>query len=200
MDKVQQKQIVEALLFAAREPISAAKLAELTPHLKAAQARELIAQLDAEYKSQNRGIEIWEVAGGFQIRTRQELATYIRQLHKERPLRLSRAALETLAVVAYRQPITRAEIEHIRGVEAGPVLRALAERELVRIAGHRETPGRPMLYATTKRFLETFSLNKLEDLPTLREMEELLPPPETQPAPAAASAAAPAAPAEIPPQ
>ena len=106
------------------------------------------------------------------------MAPYLRALHRERALRLTRAALETLAVIAYRQPVTRAEVEHVRGVDAGAVLKSLVDRKLVRIAGHREVPGRPLVYATTKRFLEVFGLLKLDDLPTLREVEELLPPPD----------------------
>lgn len=175
MERTRQKQIVEALIVAAAEPITAAKISEITPHVKPAQARALVAELANEYTEQERGFEIWEVAGGYQIRTRQDLSSYVRQLQKERPMRLSRAALETLSVVAYKQPITRAEIENVRGVEVGPVVRSLVDRDLIRIAGHREVPGRPMLYATTKRFLEVFGLKKLEDLPTLREIEELLP-------------------------
>jgi segregation and condensation protein B len=136
-----------------------------------------VTELGREYEEQGRAFEIWEVAGGYQLRTRPEYASYLRLLHRERPLRLSRAALETLAVVAYRQPVTRAEIEAVRGVEVDAVIRSLLDRQLVRIAGHREVPGRPMLYATTKRFLEVFGLGRLDDLPTLREMEELLPPP-----------------------
>ena len=98
----------------------------------------------------------------------------MQRLEQERPARLSRAALETLAVVAYRQPVTRAEIEHVRGVDCGPVLRSLLERHLVRIAGHRDVPGRPMLYGTTRRFLEVFGLASLEDLPSLRDLDELV--------------------------
>ena len=175
MERTRQKQIVEALILGSSEPITAAKIAEITPHVKPAQARALVAELANEYKEQDRGVEIWEVAGGYQIRTRPDLANYVRQLQKERPLRLSRAALETLSVIAYKQPITRGEIENVRGVEAGPVVRSLVDRDLVRIAGHREVPGRPIIYGTTKRFLEVFGLNKLDDLPTLREIEELLP-------------------------
>lgn len=175
MERTRQKQIVEALIIAAGEPITAAKIAEIVPRLKPAQARALLAEIANDYTEQERGIEIWEVAGGFQVRTRQDLSNYVRQLQKERPARLSRAALETLSVVAYKQPVTRAEIEHIRGVEVGPVMRSLVERDLVRIAGHREVPGRPMIYATTKRFLEVFGMKNLDDLPTLREIEELLP-------------------------
>ena len=101
---------------------------------------------------------IEEVGGGYQLRTLPELAPYVQQLEPVPPLRMSRAALETLAIIAYKQPVTRAEIEHVRGVDAGPLLRGLLERRLVRIAGHREVPGRPILYATTPRFLEIFGL------------------------------------------
>lgn len=174
MDRENQKQIVEALIVAAEEPVSAARLADVVPGLTPAKARDLVAELGREYEEQHRAFEIWEVAGGYQIRTRQDFAPYLRQLQKERPLRLSRAALETLAVIAYRQPVTRAEIEHVRGVDVGAVLRSLVDRKLVRIAGHREVPGRPMLYGTSRRFLEVFGLSKLDDLPTLREIDELV--------------------------
>ncbi len=192
MDRDAQKRIVEALVLGAPEPVSAAKLAEVVPGLEADEAAALVTELGREYEEQGRAFEIWEVAGGYQLRTRPEYASYLRLLHRERPLRLSRAALETLAVVAYRQPVTRAEVEAVRGVEVDAVIRSLLERQLVRVAGHREVPGRPMLYATTKRFLEVFGLGELEDLPTLREMEQLLPPalPETAapPPPLGASA------------
>ena len=193
MDRESQKRIVEALVLGAPEPVSARKLAEVVPGLESEDAAAIVAELGREYEEQGRAFEIWEVAGGYQLRTRPEYASYLRLLHRERPLRLSRAALETLAVVAYRQPVTRAEVEAVRGVEVDAVIRSLLERQLVRIAGHREVPGRPMLYATTKRFLEVFGLGELDDLPTLREMEELLPPsqPEVAGAPPEPSVAAP---------
>lgn len=175
MQREHQKRIVEALLIAAPEPVSAARLAGIVPGLDAAGARALVAELEADWRASDRAFEVWEVAGGFQVRTRADLASWVRELHAERPLRLSRAALETLAVIAWRQPVTRAEIEHVRGVDVGAVLRSLVERHLVRLAGHRDVPGRPMLYATTKRFLEVFGLARLEDLPTLREIEDLVP-------------------------
>ncbi|NNL66719.1 MAG: SMC-Scp complex subunit ScpB [Myxococcales bacterium] len=165
---------MEALILASPEPLSAARLADLVPRGKPGLMTELVAELNAEYAQQDRGFEIWEVAGGFQLRTRPDLASYVQQMHEQRPARLSRAALETLAIVAYRQPVTRAEIEHVRGVDAGPILRGLLDRKLVRIAGHRDVPGRPILYATSRRFLEVFGLNQLKDLPTLRDLEELL--------------------------
>ncbi len=168
-------QIIEALILASPDPVSAQRLANIAPRCTPAKAKAIVEELNREYVEQGRAFEIWEVAGGYQMRTRPEYAGYLRQLQKERPLRLSRAALETLSVVAYKQPVTRAEIEHVRGVDAGPVLRSLVDRRLVKIAGHREVPGRPMVYGTTRRFLEVFGLAKLDDLPTLREIEELLP-------------------------
>lgn len=175
MDRDRQRQIVEALILAAPEPVSAAKLAGIVPGLKPGGVKALVAELGEAYAEQGRAFEIWEVAGGYQIRTRPELAGYVRELHQERPARLSRAALETLAVVAYKQPVTRAEIEHVRGVDVGAVVRSLLDRKLVKVAGHRDVPGRPMLYGTTRRFLELFGLERLDDLPTLREIDELVP-------------------------
>lgn len=173
MDRQEQRRIVEGLLLAAPEPLTAQRLGELVPDASAETVGELVTELNAEYAQQGRGFEISEVAGGWQLRTCADLAEFVRALHPRRAARLSRAALETLAVVAYKQPITRAEIEHVRGVDAGAVLRSLLERELVRIAGHREIPGRPMLYATTRRFLEVFGLSALEDLPSLRDLQEI---------------------------
>ena len=175
MDQAEKRRIVEALVLAAQEPMPAARIASIVPRCKPAQVKELVDELNADYVKQGRAFEICEVAGGYQIRTLPQYAPYLQQTLKERPLRLSQAALETLAIVAYRQPVTRAEVEHIRGVDAGAVVRSLIERKLVRIAGHREVPGRPMLYATTKRFLEVFELERLEDLPTLRDLRELAP-------------------------
>jgi len=170
----EQRRIVEALILAAPEPLSPARIGQIVPGLNAAKARKVMEELRAEYDEQGRGFELWEVAGGYQLRTRPDLAGWVKQLQKDRPMRLSRAALETLAVVAYKQPATRAEVEQVRGVEVGPMLRSLVDRALVRIAGHREVPGRPILYGTTKRFLEVFGLGKLEDLPSLRDVEELM--------------------------
>jgi segregation and condensation protein B len=174
MERDQRKKIVEALVLASREPIPAARIADIVPGSSSSDVKELVKELEFEYERDDRAFEIWEVAGGYQIRTRPAFAGYVRQLQRERAFRLSRAALETLAVVAYKQPVTRAEIENIRGVDVGAVVRSLVERKLVRIAGHREVPGRPLLYATTRRFLEVFGFSRLEDLPTLREIDELV--------------------------
>jgi len=174
MSEIEKRSIAEALILASPEPIPLARLAKLIPRCTPAKARILVDELNAEYVDQQRAFGICEVAGGYQMRTHSEFASYLQQLRNTRPLRLSNPALETLAIVAYRQPVTRAEVENVRGVEAGPVMRSLLERKLIKLVGHREVPGRPMLYATTKRFLEVFGLAKLEDLPTLRELEELV--------------------------
>jgi len=173
VEREEQRRIVEAVILASSDPIPAARIAALLPRCNPSQVRALIKELNDEYAEQRRAFEIWEVAGGYQLRSLAEFAPYLKQIQTTRPLRLSQAALETLAIVAYRQPATRAEIEDIRGVDAGAVLRSLLERNLLRIAGHREVPGRPILYATTRRFLEVFGLAKLGDLPTLREVSEL---------------------------
>lgn len=173
MDAKEKRRIVEALVLSSPEPISAEKLAEVIPYCDAGEIKDLVNELNGEYAEQDRSFEIWEVAGGFQIRTRAEFSGYLQKLQKERALRLSQAALETLAIIAYRQPVTRAEIEDVRGVDAGATVKSLLERHLIRIAGQREVPGRPMLYGTTRRFLEIFGLESLKNLPTLRELDEL---------------------------
>jgi segregation and condensation protein B len=173
MDAREKRRIVEALILSSSEPISAARLAEIIPYCNPGQAKDLVNELNTEYTEQDRSFEIWEVAGGYQIRTRAEFSGYLQKLQKERALRLSQAALETLSIIAYRQPTTRAEIEEVRGVDAGATVKSLLERHLIRIAGQREVPGRPMVYATTRRFLEVFGLERLKDLPTLRELDEL---------------------------
>jgi segregation and condensation protein B len=114
-----------------------------------------------------------EVAGGYQFRTRPEHTEWIKKLIQPRPPRLSKAALETLAIIAYKQPLIRSDIEHIRGVDCGGVIRALLERKLIRVLGRKEIPGRPLIYATTKRFLEVFDLKDLKDLPTPKEIDEM---------------------------
>ena len=173
MEASEKRRIVEALILSSAEPLSAAKIAEIIPYCDAGQAKDLVNELNTEYAEQDRSFEIWEVAGGYQIRTRAEFSGYLQKLQKERALRLSQAALETLAIIAYRQPVTRAEIEDVRGVDAGATVKSLLDRHLIRIAGQREVPGRPMLYGTTRRFLEVFGLERLKDLPTLRELDEL---------------------------
>lgn len=175
MDDSERRRIIEAVILGSREPISAQQVAAVIPYCKPAKVKALVADLNAEYAEQGRSFEIDEVAGGYQARTLPEFAAFLQQVQPQRPLRLSKAALETLAIVAYRQPVTRAEIEDVRGVDAGAVVRSLMERKLLRLAGRKEVPGRPMLFGTTRRFLEVFGLEKLEDLPSLRQLEDLAP-------------------------
>lgn len=173
MERSEQLRVVEALILASPEPLSAARVAEIAPECTPALVKELVAELNEQYAKTERAFEIWQVAGGYQVRTRAEFSGYLQKLQKQRPLRLSNAALETLSIVAYKQPATRAEIEQVRGVDVGAVLKSLLERGLVKITGHKEVPGRPMLYATTRRFLEVFGLESLKHLPALRELEDL---------------------------
>ena len=175
MDDSEKRRVVEAVILGSPEPISAQRVAAVIPYCRPAKVKTLVAELNAGYAEQGRSFEINELAGGYQMRTLPEFASYLQQIQPQRPLRLSKAALETLAIVAYRQPVTRAEIENVRGVDAGAVVRSLLERKLLRLAGHKEVPGRPMLYGTTRRFLEVFGLEKIEDLPTLRQLEDLAP-------------------------
>ena len=173
MEASEQRRIIEALILAAPEPLSLQRLVAIVPGINPALAKDRIQELNAEYEANNHAFEIWEVAGGFQIRTRAEFSGYLQQLRKDRPLRLSQAALECLAIVAYKQPLTRAELELVRGVDSGAVLRSLLDRRLLRLLGHRDVPGRPLIYGTGKRFLEVFGLESLKQLPSLRELEDL---------------------------
>ncbi len=166
---------IEALLFASEGPLNVARLAELTGGAKAS-ALAAIDRLNVHYGETGRAFRIVPLAGGFQLVTTPEHATLVAALHKERAAtRLSRAALETLAIIAFKQPVTRAEIDVIRGVSASDgVLRHLIERSLVRIAGRAEAPGRPLLYGTTREFLAHFGLHAIADLPRTEELAALL--------------------------
>ncbi len=169
---------LEALLFASPEPLPRERLAELLPELSAEELAAALAALRARYASPQSGVMLDEVAGGFRLATRPEMAETLARLSTIRPSRLSRPALETLAIIAYRQPITKAEVEAVRGVNIDGVLRTLGERGLIRILGRKREPGRPMLYGTTKPFLEYFGFQDLSELPTLREIETLVAPPQ----------------------
>ena len=173
MEQERLKSILESLLFAAGEPLSIARISAVLEGVPKAEIQNSIVTLGAEYSANNRGLAIEEVAGGYQLRTPKEHAQYVRRLLAARPPRLSRPLLETVAIIAYRQPITRPEIEQLRGVDTGGVLETLLERRLVKIAGRKEAPGRPMMYATTPEFLEVFSLKDLESLPDLKEFQEI---------------------------
>lgn len=165
------KAIVEALIFAAEEPLSAHRIAGIIEEMSPAAVEDLVAELNAEYMREVRAFRIVSVAGGFRMLTRPEHALWIKLLHRSSRPRLSQAALETLSIVAYRQPVARTELEGIRGVNVDGVLKTLVERDLVRISGRGEGLGRPLLYATTEHFLEYFGLPDLEALPRPEEVE-----------------------------
>ena len=165
-DPVARRQRVEAVLLLTREPLNSRKLAQYARLADGTEARTIVRQLNKLYDEAGRAFRVEEVAGGFRLLTRRHFAPWLRRLEHVPPqVRLSAPAMETLAVVAYRQPVLRAEIEAIRGVNCGEILRQLMERELVRIGGRSDELGRPYLYTTTKRFLQLFGLQNLDDLP-----------------------------------
>lgn len=165
------KSIIESLLFASDKPLSVKRLQELTGERDLEKVQSAVEWLRADYA--DRGVVLHEVAGGFQFRTSPMNAYWVQQMIAGRPVKLGRAQLEALAIIAYRQPITRAEVDEIRGVDSGGPIKSLLDRGLIKVMGKKEEPGRPMLYGTTREFLEFFNLKDLKDLPTLREFYEL---------------------------
>ena len=185
------KQILEAALLAAGQPLSNAQLAALFSDEERPPGREISKALEQLREDcQGRGVELNEVASGYRLQIKQSLHGWVSRLWKERPQRYSRALLETMSLIAYRQPITRGEIEAVRGVSVSTsIIRTLQEREWIRVVGHRDVPGKPALFGTTKIFLDYFDLQNLDDLPTLaeiRDMESLEPELDLDPAPPAA--------------
>lgn len=162
--------ILESLLFASGSPVALRRISEVLDGPSPKEIKRALEHLSASYESEGRGIRLVAVAGGYQFRTAPQNAEWVRALLRERPVRLGRAALETLAVVAYKQPVTRAEIEAIRGVDADSALSSLLAKRLIKIAGRKEAVGRPLLYATTAEFLEVFGLEDLNHLPALKEI------------------------------
>lgn len=172
---MQATQIIEALLFASDAPLAAEDLARGDEELDVAGVEEAVEQLRQAYEEEGHAFQIYEIAGGYQILTRPELAPYLERFETvSQPSRLSGPALEVLAIVAYRQPIGRAEIEHIRGVGSAGVLRTLQERDLVEVVGRAEGLGRPLLYGTTARFLDHFGFRSLDDLPRPEDLPVVL--------------------------
>jgi len=169
------KHILEAVLLAAGEPVSLSRMATLFDAKDAPSASDLSKALDElAMDLQSRGIELKEVSSGFRLKTRAELMPWISRLWEEKPQRYSRALLETLSLIAYRQPITRGEIEEVRGVSVSSnIIRTLQEREWIRVVGHRDVPGKPALFGTTRAFLDYFDLSSLDDLPTLAEIRDM---------------------------
>lgn len=171
MTTAEIKAIAESLLFAAGTPLSLRRIAEVIGVVQA-EVKPAIALLREEYLAPDHGIFLAEVAGGYQFRTVPEYADYVKTLIREKPNRLSRAALETLAIIAYRQPITKMEIEVVRGVDVDGVLNSLISKKLVRVMGRKDVPGRPWVYGTTPQFLELFGLSELASLPPLPDIHE----------------------------
>ena len=174
MDISEQRKHIEALVFVSETPLKAERIAEIL-EIKNSEVMKSLQELTGLYAQKESGLQLEEVAEGFQFRTRPESADYIQKLIHSRPYRFSRAALETLAIIAYRQPVTRAEVEYLRGVDSGGVFKTLLEKQLIRILGKKDVPGRPLIYGTTREFLEFFGLRDLSTLPTLKEFSELTP-------------------------
>lgn len=167
------KNIIESLLFVAQEPLSVDRLKKILEHAETREIREALEDISVEFDARKGGFYLHRVAGGYQLRSRPEYSTWIKRLLQPKPFRLSKAALETLAIIAYKQPVIRSDVEHVRGVDCGGVLKVLLERGFIRVMGRKEIPGRPLIYGTTRRFLEVFGLETLKDLPTPKEIEEL---------------------------
>lgn len=164
--------ILESVLFASGEPIALKRLVEILDGPTPAEVRGALRSVSERLESSGRGVRLTEVAGGYQLRTARENAEWVRAVFRDKPRKLGRAALETLAVIAYRQPITRAEIEAIRGVDIEAVLTTLLQRSLAKVVGRKETVGRPILYGTSEVFLELFGFRDLSELPTLKELPQ----------------------------
>lgn len=167
------KYILESLLFVASDPLSVERIKKVVEITETRVVREALRDLAAEYDARGGAFFLKEVAGGFQIRTRPEYGPWIKRLIQPAPARLSRAAMETLAIIAYKQPVIRSDVEHIRGVDCGGILRMLMEKKLIRVLGRKAIPGRPLIYGTTRQFLEVFELKDLTELPTPEEVEAL---------------------------
>lgn len=167
------KFIIEALLFASESPLSVSDIHNCLPEASLTEIRGALKVLTYEYETMGRSFSLKEVAGGYQLRTHSEYGPYILKMFQTSPSRLSRAAMETLSIIAYKQPIIRQEIERIRGVDVGSILRTLLEKGLIRILGRKDLPGRPLIYGTTKKFLEVFDLKDLKSLPKLKEIKDL---------------------------
>ena len=173
MDRELLKSIIEGLIFAHSEPVTVDSLAAVLQETSADKIQSVLDGLQDEYLQRSRGFVLVKVAGGYQFRSLPNIAPWILEMRKMKPARLSRAALETLSIVAYNQPVTKSRVEQIRGVESSALLRSLVERDLVVIVGRKDIAGRPMLYGTSKRFLEVFGLPDLASLPALPEIENI---------------------------
>ena len=192
MDDTQAKRVIEALLFVFSQPLPLRRVTDLMPELEGANVRRIIHTLNAEYDAGQRAFRIQEVAGGYQLLTDQEFAPWIRRaLQTPKPDSVSAATMETLAIIAYRQPLTKAEVEAVRGVDVTASLDTLVERKFIRVVGRKDSPGRPFLYGTTTEFLRHFGLKSLEALPRMHQ-PSIPEPTAAEPAPSPATPAHPA--------
>ncbi len=173
MEREEVKSILESLLFVADGPLTVQRFAELLDGVDKETILTLLQELQNDLEAPSRGLQLVEVAGGFQLRTAKVNADWVKKFLGGRPARMGRATLETLAIIAYRQPITKAEIESIRGVDVDGVITTLLERNLIRAVARKDVPGRPFLYGTTAEFLQLFNLKDLTELPTLKETDEI---------------------------
>ena len=168
------KYVIEALLFSYDKPLTAEQVEKLYPDLSHAKISEIFRQLQSEYQGDGRGIRIVEVAGGFQMVTAPDFSAFLKKFYNvQRKEKLSRATLESLAIIAYKQPVTKLQVQSIRGVDVDGIINNLKELGLVRITGRRKAPGRPFLYGTTRQFLEYFGLKSLGDLPKIEEFPKM---------------------------
>jgi segregation and condensation protein B len=173
MEREDVKSILESLLLVADGPQSVQRFSEVLEGTDKGTIESALRELQSEFETQNRGFRLAEIAGGYQLRTPKANADWVKKFLGGRPARMGKATLETLAIIAYRQPITRAEIEAIRGVDVDGVIATLLERNLIRAVARKDVPGRPFLYGTTPEFLQLFNLQDLSQLPTLKEREEI---------------------------
>jgi segregation and condensation protein B len=177
VEEIQTKAVIEALVFVSESPVSLDAIREVLGDLPKKDLQRILGEMIEEYKTAPRGFTLSEVGGGYQFRTRTEYAEWVKKLKRVKPFALSQPSLETLAIIAYKQPVLRTEIEKIRGVDSGGVLRTLLEKRLIKILGKKDVPGKPLVYGTSKRFLEMFGLKDLSGLPTLKDLAGLGPPP-----------------------
>ncbi len=169
------KSVIEALLFASEKPVGIDQMRSVLDNMEPGEIRKAIEELKSEYTQSNRGISIVEIAGGFQMIASPNFVSFLKKLYKDRHLeRLSKPALETLAIIAYKQPVTRLEIELLRNVNVDGVMKSLLDKNLIRISGRKKLPGRPYVFGTTKQFLEYFGLKSLEELPKMEDFSSLI--------------------------
>jgi segregation and condensation protein B len=175
MEKEKLLAIIESLIFASEKPLKTKYIEQVMSiiDLEGITIQELIEQLKTKFSYEDSGIELVEVAEGWQFRTKPAFAEWIKRLNTVKPFKLSQPAMETLAIIAYRQPITRAEIDYVRGVDSGAVIKTLLDKRLIKIVGKKELPGRPIVYGTTQEFLEVFGLKDISALPNLQDIKQI---------------------------